>query len=117
MYFDPFRRRKKFKYFFDKDKKIILYTTIGQLNFFRWAFTNDVISYVLNNYISISKAMVNTNKMDKSRKLKEKQDKESKIQKDNRNNKNELNIKKNGINIKATKKIKHNEVKIILSFD
>ena len=37
-YFDPFRRRKKFKYYFDKEKTVHLCTTIGQLNFFRWAF-------------------------------------------------------------------------------
>ncbi len=71
-YFDPFRRRKKFRYFFDKEKKITLVTTIGQLNFFRWAFTNDVVDYVAANYDHISKAMIAANKIDKARKLTEK---------------------------------------------
>lgn len=130
-YFDPFRRRKKFKYYFDKEKKIILCTTIGQLNFFRWAFGNEVINYVMNNFNIISKAMINTNKLDKTRKLKEKNNKidKNKVDKSDKNDnskdlvnkqnnqKHELNIIKNGINIIAKKKIKKDEVKIILSFD
>jgi len=69
-YFDPFRRRKrlKFKYFFDKEKKISLCTTIGQLNFFKWAFTNNIVGYVINNYDIIAKAMAQSNKIDKSKK-------------------------------------------------
>ena len=113
-YFDPFRRRKKFKYYFDKEKKTILCTTIGQLNFFKWAFTNDVIDYVNDNYSTISKSMVNTNKLDKTRKIKEKKDKEIK---DTESKDEVLSIKKNGVNISAKKKVKKDEVKIILSFD
>lgn len=127
-YFDPFRRRKKFKYYFDKDMKKILCTTLGQLNFFKWAFSNNVIEYVENNYNDISKAMVNSNREDKKRKLKEKKDREKEkiiekeIDKKNSEDVNkkvveELKIKKNGINITAKKKAKLNEVKIILSFD
>lgn len=71
-YFDPFRRRKKFNYYFDKEKKIYLCTTIGQLNFFRWAFTNKLIEYVDLHYDVISKAMITSNKEDKKRKLKDK---------------------------------------------
>jgi len=69
-YFDPFRRRKrlKFKYFFDREKKISLCTTIGQLNFFKWAFTNNIVAYVLNNCDTIAKAMTQSNKLDKSKK-------------------------------------------------
>ncbi len=112
-YFDPFRRRKKFRYYFDKDKTISLCTTIGQLNFFRWAFTNYVIEYVAENYNAISKAMVTTNKADKTRKIKEIN------QKDNNatNQSNKLTVKKNGVSISAKKKIKNDDVKIILSFD
>jgi len=124
-YFDPFRRRKKFAYYFDKEKKTVLCTTIGQLNFFRWAFVNDVIDYVSNNYNTISKAMVNTNKLDKTRKLKEKKDKVSKDSKtkevDNKQvntiKDEELTIKKNGINVLAKKKVRSGEVQIVLSFD
>jgi|688.fasta_scaffold610396_2 hypothetical protein len=114
-YFDPFRRRKKFRYYFDKDRKICLITTIGQLNFFKWAFVNNVIEYVNDNYNAISKAMVNTNKIDKTRKLKEKKDKECVLE--NNMEKEEITIKKNGINVSAKKRINKGEVQIVLSFD
>ena len=57
-YFDPFRRRQRFYYNYDKTdptKKIC--TTLGQLNFFRWAFTYRIIDYVENNYETIYQAM------------------------------------------------------------
>lgn len=73
-YFDPFRRKKrlKFKYFFDKDKKVYLCTTIGQLNFFKWAFTNGIVDYVLNNSDILSKSMTAANKLEKLEKIKKK---------------------------------------------
>lgn len=43
-HFDPFRRRDRIEYYFDKDKSI--QTTIGQLNFFRWVLQNDILSYI-----------------------------------------------------------------------
>jgi hypothetical protein len=51
-YFDPFRRKKKFYYHYDKNNILIL-TTIGQLNFFRWAINNDIIKYTTENYKDI----------------------------------------------------------------
>lgn len=105
-YFDPFRRRKKFKYYFDKEKSLILHTTIGQLNFFKWAFTNDVVKYISLNYNAISKAMISTNKIDKTKKI------ERKTKTDE-----EIVVNKNGINIVGKKNVKNDEVKIVLSFD
>jgi len=51
--FDPFCRNhkhdcdSKFNFFYDSDnpQKYIV-TTIGQLNFFRWAFENNIIPYI-----------------------------------------------------------------------
>ena len=119
-YFDPFRRRKKFKYFFDKQKNIYLCTTIGQLNFFKWAFNNYIIEYVTNKYKSITKAMCASNKLDKTRK--QKTLKESPKNSDTEcNNKNEdpkeVQIVKKGVKINARKKETQEELKIILSFD
>ena len=48
-YFDPFRRKKKFYYTYEKSDLMII-TTIGQLNFFRWALNYDIINYTENNY-------------------------------------------------------------------
>ena len=48
--FDPFRRKKKFYY---NIRTYNVLTTIGQLNFFRWAFSNNIISYTEDNYKDI----------------------------------------------------------------
>ena len=119
-YFDPFRRRKKFKYIFKNivstsgTEQVTLCTTIGQLNFFKWAFNNHVIEYVFTKYKSISKAMGTSNKMDKTRKQKTAKQvvqsvKEQVVE--------EIKVNKNGINIKAEKKETSDEIKIVLSFD
>lgn len=47
-YFDPFRRKKKFYFADNKDEHVIL-TTLGQLNFFRWAISYDIIDYTQKN--------------------------------------------------------------------
>lgn len=78
-YFDPFRRnkKKKFRYYFDKEKKISLVTTLGQLNFFRWLFSNGIIHYVVFNYNKLHREMVRNNraiKRNKDEKLSTKSD-------------------------------------------
>lgn len=42
--FDPFRRRDRIKYYFRDDEFIM--TTVGQLNFFKWAIENGIIDYI-----------------------------------------------------------------------
>ena len=42
--FDPFRRRQRIVFFFN-DKEC-MNTTIGQLNFFKWAIENNILSYL-----------------------------------------------------------------------
>lgn len=83
-YFDPFRRRDKFTYPCDNDgfelkneKKKYIVTTLGQLNFFRWAFTNNIISHVSLNYDQITQEMVNFNK--EKKKVSTKTEEEEKI--------------------------------------
>lgn len=54
-FFDPFCRRNRIKYKYnDMDT---LSTTIGQLNFFKWAINNGVIDYIKNNYKEIEDDM------------------------------------------------------------
>lgn len=70
-YFDPFRRKKKFMYsYYDGDVKKKLFTTIGQLNFFLWAFDNGIIDYIFKHYDEINKAMIKSNKDEKKNKAK-----------------------------------------------
>ncbi len=57
-YFDPFRRKKKFYYYYDKkDKKKKILTTIGQLNFFKWAIDKKILDFVKKNLEQINKEM------------------------------------------------------------
>ena len=53
--FDPFCRRKRITFKYEDGKSIE--TTIGQLNFFKWAIDNLIIDYILNNYESIEEDM------------------------------------------------------------
>jgi hypothetical protein len=57
--FDPFCRGNKIPYLFDDENVII--TTIGQLNFFKWAVSNDILEYVLKHLNEIDDDM-NKNK-------------------------------------------------------
>ena len=71
--FDPFRRDKKFCYNYDKkDPSKIVVTTLGQLNFFKWAISNNIISCVEKHYSTIIETMNKSNKEDKIKKKKKK---------------------------------------------
>jgi hypothetical protein len=71
--FDPFRRDKKFYYEYDRNdstKKVL--TTLGQLNFFKWAIQNGILECVEKNYDEINSAMIKYNKEEKVKKIKKK---------------------------------------------
>jgi len=70
--FDPFCRRNRINF---QCKQFEISTTIGQLNFFKWAIDNLVIEYIKNNYEKIENDMnhsikkpKNSNLQNKSRK-------------------------------------------------
>ena len=56
---DPFCRRDRNKLV--KHGKEIL-TTIGQMNFFRWAIENGILKYIYDNYSELEKEMKQDNK-------------------------------------------------------
>ena len=58
--FDPFRRRERIKFYYQKDK--VIETTIGQLNFFRWIVQNNILEYVKSHIKDIEDDMINTQK-------------------------------------------------------
>lgn len=53
--FDPFCRWTRIRMYYDKAK--YFYTTVAQLNFFKWAIENYVLDYILDNLTTIEKAM------------------------------------------------------------
>lgn len=56
--FDSFRRHNRITFVIDFNTNESIETTVGQLNFFRWAFNNEVISYATKNYETIHNNMV-----------------------------------------------------------
>ena len=85
--FDPFCRRERINFHYSENK--FIKTTIGQLNFFKWAFENKIIDYIKNNIKDIESDMINDIKNKKTDKL----------------------------NIKGKKTINKHNVNIIVTFD
>ena len=54
-YFDPFCRRNRINYKYNDVDSIS--TTIGQLNFFRWAIDTNLVEYIIDKYDTIEKDM------------------------------------------------------------
>lgn len=68
VYFDPFRRTKRFNYKYDpNDSTKKLETTICQLNFFKWAISHGIIDYVESNFVDINESMVQNKRSTRER--------------------------------------------------
>lgn len=112
-YFDPFRRRNKILFNYDKDDKTKkLCTTIGQLNFFKWAISNNIITYVEKNFESILEEMNRLNKDDKKKK-----DTKKKIKKQNADKTIKKSNKEKDVNVRTTQFIDDDEIQFVVHFD
>lgn len=97
--FDPFCRWDRITIPYKNNLSI--QTTIGQLNFFKWALENEIIDYINNNYNTIDNDMALRNSTTKN-----------KISlSDNRTRK-----KREELSINASKSIKKEQVEIIVEF-
>jgi hypothetical protein len=57
--FDPFARRERIALkIHPLHPDELLHTTVAQLNFFRWCFTNDVLKYAVRNEDEVNKDMI-----------------------------------------------------------
>jgi len=82
-------------------------TTIGQLNFFKWAIENDIIDYIRTNYEMIESDMNSRNSTSKNKSsLEEKPSDNTKTRK-----------KREELSVSACKCIKKETVKIIVKFN
>lgn len=99
--FDPFCRWDRINIPY-KDGNYIQ-TTIGQLNFFKWALENDVIKYIENNYQDIEKDMNNRNSTSKKKLI-------------INNSQSKTRKKREELSISASKTIKREEVEIEIEF-
>lgn len=97
--FDPFCRRERITIKDTNCKDIV--TTVGQLNFFRWAIENQVIKYISKNINKIEKDMADSLGIYKKKK--------NGIVKDRK--------KRKELSISASKTIKKHNISIIVNFD
>jgi len=67
--FDPFCRRERINFFYNTDKSIT--TTVGQLNFFKWAIDNNILEYINDHLENIDSDMnINIKRHDEKKKSK-----------------------------------------------
>ena len=105
--FDPFCRWERITVPYDNEK--YMETTIGQLNFFKWAIENNIIQYIENNYLDIENDMNQRNSTSKRKASPEN------LQTENDNTKTRK--KREELSISACKCIKKEDVKIIVKFN
>jgi hypothetical protein len=68
--FDPFCRRERINYYYQPNTNKFIVTTVGQLNFFKWAIENNILKYIRDNINIIEKDMNQNIKKNKSFKYK-----------------------------------------------
>jgi hypothetical protein len=98
--FDPFCRWDRISIPYTNGK--FIETTIGQLNFFKWAIENKVVDYIEENYTDIEKDMNNRNSTSKRKEI---------ITDNSKTRK-----KREELSISATKSIKKEKVEIVVQF-
>jgi hypothetical protein len=105
--FDPFCRRERINFIYGKGNELL--TTVGQLNFFRWAIEHHVLDYINDNLEIIEADMNNSLKIEGGTSgkivdetLKEKQEKKRK--------------KRHELSISASKSVSKHNVKITVEF-
>lgn len=57
LHFDPFRRHERISFVLETSPMKVIETTVGQLNFFRWALHNHLLDYIQNHLIEIEEHM------------------------------------------------------------
>lgn len=99
--FDPFCRWERITIPYDNNR--YMETTIGQLNFFKWALQNNIIRYIEEHYKEIEADMNNRNTSSKKNM--------------SDHNANKTRKKREELSISACKCIKKEDVKIVVSFN
>lgn len=99
--FDPFCRWDRISIPYKNGT--FIETTIGQLNFFKWALENKVINYIEENYDEIEKDMNSRNSTSKRKEI-------------SVNDNAKTRKKREELSVSATKSIKKEDVEIVVKF-
>jgi hypothetical protein len=102
--FDPFCRWERINIPYKNNT--FIQTTIGQLNFFKWALENNVIDYIEENYAQIEQDMNKRNSTSKRNNASTSGNTTTKTRK-----------KREELSVSAVKSIKKEEVEIVVRFD
>ena len=102
--FDPFCRWERISIPYKNETH--LQTTIGQLNFFKWAFENNIVDYIETNYAAIEKDMNNRNSTSKRKLVSGGAAGTLKVRK-----------MREELSISASKTVKKEDVEIVIKFD
>lgn len=97
--FDPFCRWERITIPYNDDTYI--QTTLGQLNFFKWALENKIIDYIYENFDEIENDMNTRNSSSKRRKMENKKTRK----------------KREELSINAIKSIKKEDIEIVVKFN
>ena len=108
--FDPFCRWDRISIPYNENQ--LMETTIGQLNFFKWAIENKIVDYIKNNYDTIENDMNKRNITTKKRAILD----------NTSNDKHEITNSKTRkrreeLSVSACKTIKKEDVKIVVKFN
>jgi hypothetical protein len=110
--FDPFCRWERIRIPYDDEN--YMETTIGQLNFFKWAIENRIVNYIQDNYATIEEDMNHRNSISKKKdSLTNHEESSIVLNKD----KGKTRKKREELSISACKCIKKENVKIVVSFN
>ena len=113
--FDPFCRWERITVPYKENTSV--QTTIGQLNFFKWAIENKIIDYIEENFKHIETDMNQRNSTAK-RRGSIKNDKEKEKGKGVKGTKaNKTRKKREELSISAAKTIKKEDIEIVIKFD
>jgi len=100
--FDPFCRWDRINIPYGAEKNKCIQTTIGQLNFFKWALENNVVSFIENNFENIENDMNQRNSTAKNK---------------TKEHSNKTRKKREELSVSAVKTVKKENVEIIVKFD
>jgi len=110
--FDPFCRRERINFVYGKGNELL--TTVGQLNFFRWAIENKIIEYIGNKLDEIEHDMNSSLKT--GTKSTETTDEKSSVDGETEKEKEKRRRKRHELSISASKSVSKHNVKITVEF-
>jgi len=102
--FDPFCRWERIKMPFG-DKEFSIETTIGQLNFFKWAIENKIIHFIEENMTEIEEDMNLNNSISKTKK-----------HNDSLENIKSIRKRREELSISSSKCLKKEKVEVVIKF-